>query len=346
MRPISDFLLNTKHIRWIREDFGHFQSWILNHAFPSSCYLCQRGIHEGKFCIKCDAEFTRSEAFTEHLCQRCVLPIVIPKSSQTSAVLKTARIKQGRGCIHCRNDHFQWDHAEAMWAYGGTIKDAVIRAKYAQHERLCYELGIRLGKRIAKKNPGSHPDLITYVPSHFTRRMTRGGESGCHLANAVAKILSVPNKRILTLRRPIAKQAWLTESKRRENLRGVFTATRAFLAFRGLSIKSQHILVVDDVLTTGATLNEVCKVLRGLGAKKVSVAVVARSMPKSISMKHQIAGLPKRMSEKSAAEDETEITKSETAFMTEIDQHKGSPPNRARVVTGQRCSDLAEDGSE
>lgn len=274
-------------VRWFSQEIKHFLSWIFDRIFPSSCYLCQQPITNGKFCPKCYSTLARSEYRIQKACDRCAMPLACQaeedQSRNVKPAVKTTKASSHQigGCIHCKKKTIRWDHADAMWIYAGIVKDAIVLSKHSQHQRLCYELGKRLGHRIAERETDAYPDLITYVPSHFLRRIRRGGEGGRFLANAVSDALSVPATRILSLRRPIAKQAWLTESERSENLRGCFIKARTLGVHQRLGPKINHVLVVDDVLTTGATLNEVCTTLKQLGVKKVSVAVVARSLPQS-----------------------------------------------------------------
>jgi predicted amidophosphoribosyltransferase len=84
---------------------------------------------------------------------------------------------------------------------------------------------------------------------------------------------------LLRTRRRIAKQAWLDDRSRVENVRDAFSLKKSYALFRSPEIAGRHILVIDDVLTTGATANEVARVLRdGGGAQRVSLAVVARAV--------------------------------------------------------------------
>jgi predicted amidophosphoribosyltransferase len=78
--------------------------------------------------------------------------------------------------------------------------------------------------------------------------------------------------------RAISKQAWLDDEARLANVRGAFAVRRRYALFRPPVLPPQHVLIVDDVLTTGATSNEVARVLRESGVEKVSLAVVARAI--------------------------------------------------------------------
>ena len=111
-----------------------------------------------------------------------------------------------------------------------------------------------------------------------------GASGWVTIATAVATGIGRPCRQLLRITRQIEKQAWLNESERAKNVRGAFAPKKSY-AFpsrsRGISgqqIAGRHILVVDDVLTTGATANEVARVLKDAGASRVTVAVVARAV--------------------------------------------------------------------
>ena len=122
------------------------------------------------------------------------------------------------------------------------------------------------------------PDVVTYVPSCLTRRVARGGNGASLIASAVAHRIGRPCRSLLRTTRSIAKQAWLDDDQRQQNVQGAFALKRSYAFPRMPQPHDRHILVVDDVLTTGATANEVARVLRGGGARRVTLAVVARAV--------------------------------------------------------------------
>jgi predicted amidophosphoribosyltransferase len=165
-----------------------------------------------------------------------------------------------------------------LWAYQDRVCEAVVAAKYAHQSPLGDALGRRLGCRIEPVFAGDSPDFVTYVPSHITRQFSRGGNGIQVIARAVAKAIGRPCHLPLKTTRRIAKQAWLDDVQRIENVRGAFSLKKSYAFSRSPRIADRHILVVDDVLTTGATANEVARVFRSGGARRVSLAVVARAV--------------------------------------------------------------------
>jgi predicted amidophosphoribosyltransferase len=122
------------------------------------------------------------------------------------------------------------------------------------------------------------PDLVTFVPSHVSRQFSRGGNGNQVIAGAVAESIDRPHRVLLKTTRRIKKQAWLDDAGRIENVLGAFSLKKSYAWIRSPDIAKRHVLVVDDVLTTGATANEVARVLRVGDARRVSLAVIARAI--------------------------------------------------------------------
>lgn len=181
-------------------------------------------------------------------------------------------------CVHCRGSDFRFEGVATLWSYQDRVCEAVVAAKYAHQAPLGDALGRRLGSRVAAVLGADPPDFVTLVPSHLTRQFSRGGNGNLAIATAVARSIGRPCRLLLRTTRRIAKQAWLHDVQRRENVRDAFSLKNSYALFRSPRIANRHILVVDDVLTTGATANEIARVLRENGARRVSLAVVARAV--------------------------------------------------------------------
>lgn len=165
-----------------------------------------------------------------------------------------------------------------MWAYQDLVCDAIVAAKHARQAALADALGRRLAGLIVQRHPTELPDLITYVPSHLGRRLSRGGTGTSVIAEAVAHQIGRPCRAMLRTTRAIKKQAWLDDQERLKNVAGAFSVKKRYALPRSPEPPNRHILVVDDVLTTGATANEVARVLKISGINRVTLAVVARAI--------------------------------------------------------------------
>tara|TARA_R110002049_G_scaffold2750_2_gene21809 strand:+ start:693643 stop:694791 length:1149 start_codon:yes stop_codon:yes gene_type:complete len=209
-------------------------------------------------------------------------PNVSPTSKNTPS--QTAQASEpADACPHCQGLDLAFDRVIARWAYQGVVSDAVVAAKYGHQLPLGDALGRRLAEVVVNAIADDPPDVVTYVPSHVSRQFSRGGNGIQAIADAVTRRLSlfspsVKCRQLLRTTRRIKKQAWLDDQQRRENVRGAFSLKRGY-ALTGLpKLANRHILLVDDVLTTGATANEVSDVLRRGGARRVTLAVLARAI--------------------------------------------------------------------
>ena len=115
-----------------------------------------------------------------------------------------------------------------------------------------------------------HADLIIATPMHWLRRFQRGAHGPDAIAQGMAKHLGLPRANRLIIRSQYTeKQVALSQTQRTKNLAGAFRLLKK-------NVVNKRILLIDDVMTTGATCNEIARVFRSHGAKDVAVAVVAR----------------------------------------------------------------------
>jgi len=149
--------------------------------------------------------------------------------------------------------------------------DHFIRAlKFHQQLGLARLLGEQLARRLAQEAP--RPDLIIPVPLHRARLRERGYNQALEIARPLARALGVPlDFRSLVRIRATAPQTGMTVKARRKNLRAAF-ALRDAAAVRNL-----RVALVDDVMTTGSTVQAAAKCLRAAGAREVEIWVIARA---------------------------------------------------------------------
>ena len=185
---------------------------------------------------------------------------------------------QNLHCQTCRDEKFDFDAVIALWIYRDRVCDAIVASKYGHNASLADALGDRLGVRVSDDLVSDPPSEVTFVPSHLFRQFSRGGIGTQAIAQAVASRLNIPLSQRLKAIRPIAKQAWLDDDHRKQNVHGAFAARKSYAFARSPKLDHRHILVIDDVLTTGATANEVARVLKDSGAARVTVAVVSRAV--------------------------------------------------------------------
>jgi len=261
---------------------------------PAVCRLCDEPVREGDdFCAACQRALTLSEPMMRSACPRCGVPrpvLAAPTNRGTvdaddaddaGAMDKLAQALIR--CQQCQRMEFAFSRVVTLWTYQGLVCDAVVAAKYAHQSPLGDALGRRLGDAVVLQLAEEAPDVVTFVPSHFSRQFTRGGNGNQAIAQAVAARLSLGSRavtcrQLLKTTRRIAKQAWLDDDARYQNVQGAFAVKKGYAFASVPKLINQHILLVDDVLTTGATASEVSRVLLAAGASRVTLAVVARAI--------------------------------------------------------------------
>lgn len=179
------------------------------------------------------------------------------------------------GALFCEGCELSLEYAEdadaAIFLYSGPIRDAVQRLKYRGRS----DLGPRLSELMAEKalRSGFIVDRVIPIPLHPSRERERGYNQAALLAAKIASRLGVPlDRRSLIRARITPPQAELDREERLQNLRSIFEIR----AKRG-SLEGARILLIDDVMTTGATLDAAAEALFEAGARRVEPFVLARA---------------------------------------------------------------------
>ncbi len=224
---------------------------------PGCCHLCGRHVPEieSAFCEAC-----RSELLTNPgpVCPRCAA-LIGPFS---------------QGCSNCLKENFPFEQTLRLGPYKeeGKLRDLVLRMKNPSGEFLA-RLIVRLWlERDRARFEALNVDVVVPVPSHWLRRLWRGYDQVATLARELAGQLRLPCERSWLYRvRHTPRQVGLKSADRQANVKN------AFAVRKGLNLKGRRILLLDDVMTTGATLRYAARPLVRAGAACVVVAVLART---------------------------------------------------------------------
>jgi len=154
-------------------------------------------------------------------------------------------------------------------AYGDLAKEAVVRAKRPAGEPVGIALGRRLGQLVRPSLAGVQLDMVIPVPMHWWRRAVRGTSSAAVLASAAARTLDLRMRHGVRRIRATGMQNTLPPEHRAANVRGAFRADRR--------VRGRKVLLVDDVITTGATVTACTHALLAAGAEDVYLAAVAKA---------------------------------------------------------------------
>jgi ComF family protein len=162
---------------------------------------------------------------------------------------------------------------QAEWCapFGGVVRTALHQLKYAGERRLARPLGEALARRWAAVGAGG--DLLVPVPVHRARAAQRGYDQAVLLAEAAATALGLPAAPMLERRRETVAQYHLDRSDRAANVAGAFAIGSPAAA---AAVRGRWVVLVDDVMTTGATLSACATALADAGALGVSAVTVAR----------------------------------------------------------------------
>lgn len=221
---------------------------LLELLLPSHCILCGLRIGAGRLCPGCEGDLPRIGP----ACRQCALPL-----GPCDLML----------CGACLRHPPAWDSALAALVYDYPVDQLVRRFKFQRNFACGQLLADELTCAIQRSAEAS-PELLIPVPLHFTRRFQRGFNQAELLARSVAATIRIPVRvdYLARIRRTTA-QSGLDRAARRKNLRRAFSC---------VNLAGVRIALVDDVLTTGTTLEACARVARKAGAAHVSVWVAAR----------------------------------------------------------------------
>lgn len=233
---------------------GQIGKMILNWICPPTCPICHRETEcAHTFCPEC---YARLVFITRPCCTRCGRPFeYTPLDSPV--------------CGACLQKKPAFDRARSVLIYDDFSKQPILALKHGDKTELA-PLFVRL---LAQADPAIFHDIdmIIPVPLHWTRRLKRTYNQAGLLAQGLGRIKQIPFEPCLLKRvRRTPSQGHLHHRQREKNVRG------AFAVVRPEKIRGRRILVVDDVMTTGATLNACARTLKRAGAREVRALTVYR----------------------------------------------------------------------
>ena len=177
-------------------------------------------------------------------------------------------------CMFCRRSDFKFRDCCSLGNYELGIREAVLGIKSGVQECLITDLAKLMVHSFSRQNF----DIVIPIPIHWRRRLGRRVVVPDLLSERIARLCDKPNyRKALRYQRLTSKQGTLSTTERVKNVHGAIQVARPDL------IRNKHVLIVDDVMTSGATLNEAASVCLRSGAREISVAVVARGVGRSTS---------------------------------------------------------------
>jgi ComF family protein len=230
----------------------------LDLVLPAVCMACGRDdISDGGLCQDCNVKLLALVAAP--YCGRCGSGLPAGRT-----VYET--------CPGCPATLGRFESVIRLGSYAEPLRSVVRGMKYHRQEALRRRLGSLLAAAV-RTRAAKTPDLVLSVPMHWRRRLARGYDHARVLAVTLADELRLPLGHELVRTRHTPPQARLSRSLRLENVRGSFEVQGK------ITLAGAHVLLVDDVTTTGATADEASRVLLQAGASSVTLAVIAKSEP-------------------------------------------------------------------
>ncbi len=237
--------------------FRHYLHGFERLIFPPVCWLCEQRVEslaKPGFCEDCYRSLIVNAG---EYCRKCCRRIG-PFSDADG------------GCSQCQGETFHYESAIRLGFYEGKLKDAILKGKHHSGESLIEYLAELWYERDRELFLELKIDRVVPIPLHWIRRMERGYNQSAALGRTLASRIGVPFGEYWLRRiKMTPKQFTQSATARRHNVKEAFRSTRR------CSVTGLRILLVDDVLTTGATANEASKVLKRAGAAQVFVSVLA-----------------------------------------------------------------------
>lgn len=236
---------------WLKFNQKLNPSTILHTLFPQKCILCAVATNSMK-----------------SLCQDCIsnLPLAPSVSCPQCGITTTGEV-----CGRCLKNPPHFDSTLALFTYAFPV-DAILQ--HYKYNNALY-LGELFGTLLSESIFNTACDVIMPMPLHSKRLQDRGFNQSLEVAKILAKQLDIPlDQTSCTRIKDTAPQASLPLGDRLKNMRNAFDIKPNQLPHQ---IKGKHIVIIDDVMTTGSSLNELAKTLKAAGAKRVDCWVIARA---------------------------------------------------------------------
>jgi ComF family protein len=236
----------------------------LDLVFPAFCPACEAPLGSGRRDPLCGACWSGIHRLSPPLCERCGVPL-------GAALSLDARSTGQAACAGCRLDPPEFDRARGAGLYTGSLRHALHALKFRGQRALARPLAELIREQcLSVLGPA---EALVPVPLARTRQRERGFNQAELIADRLGALLDLPvRRRWLARVRDTAPQTDLAAVERRTNVDGAFVASS--------SVAGRHVVLVDDVLTTGATSRACARALRAAGAREIDVVTVARVSPR------------------------------------------------------------------
>lgn len=225
--------------------------------YPPTCTVCSASVAASEYlCAECDAKITR---IVPPFCAKCSEPFA-------------GAISGAFTCANCAHRTLHFDAAVAAYRSRGIVRRVILDFKYGRQVHLRHPVARWLLAALDDDRLRARRfNIIIPVPLHPARERQRGFNQAGLLAELLSTHMSIATKPVLERIRYTTTQTAFDRAERMENLHG------AFRLRKNVDVRELHVLLIDDVLTTGSTLSECARVLKKAGALSVHAATAARA---------------------------------------------------------------------
>jgi competence protein ComFC len=225
--------------------------------YPPVCTICSASVPPGEYlCQECEGKITH---IVPPFCAKCSEPF-------------SGAITNPFDCANCAHRRLYFDAAVSAIRSRGIVRKVILDFKYSRQIHLRHLVAKWLFAALDDDRlRGRKFDLIVPVPLHSARERERGFNQAALLAEMLSARTSIPVRPALERVRHTTTQTAFDRAERMENLRGAFRLRKK------ADVRHLHVLLIDDVLTTGSTLSACARVLRKAGAASIYAATAARA---------------------------------------------------------------------
>ncbi len=242
--------------------------------FPPVCITCRNclvdssGSRVDLVCGECLEKHLRLSAAGPSRCRCCGYPVAMLEHAAGAELEFASSEKITFDCLECRRWGFRFSTSYCLGAYEGALQRMVLQAKLLSGAPIAYALGQLLGVMVGELEA----DMVLPVPMHWQRRLSRQWSTAELIGRGFASRTGLSLRtNLLQACRRTEKQGTLSPQQRLLNVRGAFRLRRRDL------VQDRQVVLIDDVMTTGATLHEITTRLLQAGATRVLVAVICRA---------------------------------------------------------------------
>lgn len=235
---------------------------LLDFVLPPRCLVCSLSTRGASLPWVCPHCWDTVEYITSPTCAQCGQPLAAPPEGIGTTTHR---------CGTCLLTPPAYDRARAVGLYTGVLRDLIHALKYQRIYGLVRPLGDLLRQHFSRYWSASLPEALVPVPLHRNKLRAREFDQALALARHVSQGVGIPVwADVLIRHHPTRSQVGLSAAERQRNIRGAFTVQKPHYC------AGKALLLIDDVYTTGATVQECARRLRQAGAARVDVYTLAR----------------------------------------------------------------------